>query len=179
MANVIRYQEWEASHGPDGVTELHQFFRGVAEARFVIRRVTRMVDEQARSHGLEPLEHQLLIQLYGAPDQVLHINRLGERLDVKPAVASRLVKRLEEAGMLHRSKSLEDRRVTEVRLTEEGRAAVAAIWEGVRPHLEYFQRLLEPEAKHVALGVFGYYVGVALDIDGDALTISRESAAGT
>lgn len=163
MPATVRFEEWVDSHGPGGITEFEAFFRGVAEARYVVRRVTRIVDEQARAHGFDPLEHQLLIQLFGAEDHTLSVNRTATRLDVPPAVASRLIKRLEAEGMVTRSKSEEDRRVTHVTLTADGRVTCIGIWEDVRFHVDYFQRQLDEESKQVALAVFGFYVGVALD----------------
>ena len=163
MTALVRFSEWVDSHGPEGITEFDTFFRGVAEARYVVRRVTRIVDEQARTHGLDPLEHQLLIQLFGARTHRMSVNQIATRLDVPAAVASRLVKRLEEEGYLERTKSETDRRVTNVTLTDAGRDVCVAIWEDVRFHVEYFQKQLDDESKQIALAVFGFYVGVALD----------------
>lgn len=163
MTPVVRFSDWVDSQGPEGITEFDTFFHGVAEARYVIRRVTRIVDEQAREHGLDPLEHQLLIQLFGARPHEMSVNQIAARLDVPAAVASRLVKRLEEYGHLERRKSEADRRVTNVSLTDSGRCVCVAIWEDVRFHVDYFQKQLDDEAKQIALAVFGFYVGVALD----------------
>jgi len=44
-----------------------EYFHGVSEARYVIRKVFRIVDDQAKQAGLEPLEHQALIQIFGSP----------------------------------------------------------------------------------------------------------------
>ena len=163
MSPQIRFEEWATSHSPDGIVEFDTFFRGVAEARYVVRRVTRIVDEQARGQGLDPLEHQLLIQLFGAGGRPLRVNQLAERLDVPAAVASRLVKSLEERGFVERQKSGSDRRVTDVYLLEPGKDVCVAIWERVRVRMEYFQQLLDEEAKKLALSVFGFYVGAALE----------------
>ena len=157
------YQKWVQSHGPEGITELPDFFRGIAEARYIIRRVIRIVDEEARRHRLDPLEHQVLIQLLGAEEQVLNINRVAERLDVPAAVASRLVKRLEERGYVVRRKSRRDRRVTDVRITDAGQSVCVDIWEDVWVHIDEFQRQLGVDAKRLALSVFGFYVGLSLD----------------
>lgn len=163
MGALVRFTEWQESHGPDGVTEFDAFFRGVAEARYVVRRVTRIVDEQARAHDLDPLEHQLLIQLFGADGGEMSVNQIATRLDVPPAVASRLIKRLEGASLVRRRKSESDRRVTKVSIAEPGRELCLAVWNDVRFHIDYFQRQLDEESKRVALAVFGFYVGIALD----------------
>lgn len=167
MSPVLRYDQWLNSHGPGGVTELHTFFRGVAEARYVIRRVIRIVDEQARGQGLDPLEHQLLIQLFGAPAEHLIVKEIAHRLDVPAAVSSRLVTQLQERGFVERAKSDTDLRVTEVHITDRGREACVAVLEDVRFHIDYFQRQLDETAKQLALGVFGMYVGLAIDFERD------------
>ncbi len=70
------------------------YVRGVADARFVIRRVFRIVDERGKNHGLDPLEHQALIQIYGARDGDVRVGTVAERLDISPAFASKIVKAL-------------------------------------------------------------------------------------
>ena len=69
---IEAFYDWVERHRgqPSGLAGegLKGYFHGVAEARYVIRRIFRIVDEQAKSAGLEPLEHQALIQLFGAPE---------------------------------------------------------------------------------------------------------------
>lgn len=161
-----RHAHWAQSHGPDGIEELDDFFRGVAEARYVIRRITRIVDEHARSYSIDPLAHQLLIQLFGASSP-LSINRLAERLDVSAAVASRLAKDLETRELVLRNKSEIDRRVTDVSLTASGREACVAIWEKAREPMKTFQDTLSDDDKEIALAVFAFYVGAPVDLDGE------------
>ena len=72
----------------------HDYFAEVAEARYVLRRVFRISEEQARAAGLDPLAHQALIQIYGSPERRLRVNQLAERLDITPAFASSLLKSL-------------------------------------------------------------------------------------
>ena len=163
----VRLDDWVKSHGPDGIMEFDDFFKGVAQARFVMRRVTRIVDEQARAFSLDPLEHQLLVQLFGADEKFLSVNRIAERLDVPAAVASRLVNGLEKVAFVERRKSEVDPRVTDVHLTQRGRDVCVDVWEKVQIHMEFFQGQLDEQAKRVALVVFGFYVGVALDFDQD------------
>ena len=69
----------------------HDYFAEVAEARYVLRRVFRIAEEQARDAGLDPLAHQALIQIYGSPDRRLRVAQLADRLDITPAFASSLL----------------------------------------------------------------------------------------
>ena len=55
----------------------HDYFVDVAEARYVLRRVFRIAEEQAKAAGLEPLTHQALIQIYGSPERRLRVNGLA------------------------------------------------------------------------------------------------------
>jgi DNA-binding MarR family transcriptional regulator len=148
---------YEADASPEDV---HEYFEAIAEARYVVRKVFRIIDEQARQEGLEPLEHQALLQVYGGPDQMLHVNKLAERLDIVPAFASKLVKGLEALGLVERVQSKEDRRVIEVRITATGREKAQAIDADVQLHVDYFQKQLSARERRAALRIFSFYVGV-------------------
>lgn len=158
----LRLEDWFTSHGEDGIIQYHEFFRGVAQARYVVRKVVRIVDEQAKSEGLDPLEHQLLLQLYGSEQLVLGVNKLAARLDVPAAVVSRMLKSLESRALVERRQSGVDRRGTDVFITESGKNRCVAIWDHVKLHVDYFQKQLTEDEKLLALGVFGFYVGVAM-----------------
>lgn len=142
----------------------HHYFLGIAEARHVVRKVFRIVDEQARRYGLEPLEHQTLIQVFGSPESSLRVNEVAERLDIAPAFASRLVRSLEGRELVKRSASPRDRRITMVEVTAEGRRKLAEIDEQVHVHVEYFQRQLDDSARVAALGIFAFYLGAVPDV---------------
>jgi DNA-binding MarR family transcriptional regulator len=134
----------------------------VAEARYVIRKVFRIVDEQAKKTGLEPLEHQALIQVFGSPES-LRVIDVAERLDIAPALGSRLVKRLEEKGLVIRSPSETDRRMTFVTATEDARELLGEIDRDVEIHVGYFQQQLTNAQRAAALGIFAFYLGATPD----------------
>jgi DNA-binding MarR family transcriptional regulator len=159
----LRLEDWFTSHGEEGIIQYHEFFRGVAQARYVIRKIVRIVDEQAKNEGLEPLEHQLLLQVYGSEQLVLGVNKLAARLDVPAAVVSRMLKSLESRALVERRQSGVDRRGTDVFITDAGKNRCTAIWDRVKLHVDYFQKQLTDDEKLLALGVFGFYVGVALN----------------
>ncbi len=140
----------------------HSYFQGIAQARFVIRKVFRIVDEQARKAGLDPLEHQAMLQIYGSPEQSLPVSRLAERLDVSIAFASKLAKGLERAGYAERSQGNLDQRVTNVAITPAGRELLHRIDEQVCFHVGYFARQLSPKQRSTALAIFAFYVGTKL-----------------
>lgn len=145
--------------------ELHSYFGNVAQARYVIRKVFRLIDEHARETGLEPLEHQALIQLFGSPGGMLQMKDLAERLDVGPDVASKVVSSLERSGYARRIRARNDRRAIDVTATEAGRRTLAAIDVRVREDISLMQRDWPREVQLAALEMFAFYVGLAVDPD--------------
>lgn len=143
---------------------LEGYFHGVAEARYVVRKVFRIVDEQAKAADLEPLEHQALIQVLGAPKPFRVID-LADRLDIAPAFASRLAKRLEDRGLVERSAAKDDRRSKHLAATQRARELLAHIDEEVHLHVDYFQRQLTHDERVAALGIFAFYLGAEPEID--------------
>lgn len=135
------------------------YFQAIAEAHYVIRKVFRIVDEQAKHAGLDPLEHKALIQIFGARGGPLRVNEAAARLDVAPAFASRLIKSLEERRLVVRSPSQEDRRTTHVEATAAARELLDEIDRNVRVHVEYFQRQLTDDERAGALRIFNFYLG--------------------
>ena len=137
--------------------KIHDYFCSVADARYVMRKATRIVDELAKQRGLEPLEHQALIQIYGARADVL-VRTVAERLDVSPTFASKLVKALAVAKLVTCHESPDDLRASLVRATAEGIRILREIDAEVRLQVNAFTRSLRPETKSAALAIFAFYV---------------------
>jgi DNA-binding MarR family transcriptional regulator len=136
-----------------------RYFHGVADARFVIRRVFRIVDERAKSRDLDPLEHQALIQIYGLRDSEVRVGTVAERLDIPPAFASKLVKALTAKGYVSAATSPHDQRVSHLSATAAGATLLAEIDADVRVHVGFFTRGLTAEQKDAAFSIFQFYVG--------------------
>ncbi len=141
-------------------TALEEYFHGIAEARYVVRKIFRVVDDQAKAVGLEPLEHQALIQVFGARKPMRVID-LSERLDIAAAFASRLAKQLEDRDLVIRSASTVDRRSKYLAATPRARELLAEIDENVHLHVDYFQRQLSDQERVAALGIFAFYLGAS------------------
>lgn len=154
VQSLVSSAEW-----PDR-QDFHSYVEAIAHARFVIRRAMRIADEEARKRGLEPLQHQVLLQVYGTSEP-LSIRAIADRMDVVPAFASRLVKNLEDMGYISRRAAERDKRVSYVEATEKGITLLREIDAEVQVHVAYFQRYLSPEAKLAALVTFGFYVGLS------------------
>jgi len=139
--------------------ELHSYFKGVAQARYVMRKIMRIVDDQAKARGLDPLHHQALIQVLGSRSGSTQVNELAERLDIVPAFASRIIKDLEARDLVVRRGSQHDKRVTLVEVTNAGSALLHQIDQDVQLHVDYFQKQLSKEERESALGIFAFYAG--------------------
>jgi DNA-binding MarR family transcriptional regulator len=156
-----RITEWvDAEHGVHSY-EFHTYMHYVAEMRVVIRKVQKIIADCARRNGLEPLHHQALIQVYGAPERRISVGRLADNLNVSPALASRLVGELESEQLARRLASKEDRRATHVVATAAGVQRLYDIVEDVHREVAAFNSRLLPEQRKAALEVFALYIGVA------------------
>lgn len=139
--------------------DLELYFQSIARARVVLRRVFRLVDQQAKDAGLDPLEHQALIQAFGARD-LLRISELATRLDIGNGLASRLVSSLVDKGLVERVAVAADRRITLVRVTEPGRAILVQIDQQVQLQVAALQAEFTPQDRAAALSIFAFYVGI-------------------
>src|SRR3954464_7913468 len=94
----------------------------VAEFREALRRFLRQSERVARSSGLTPQRHLLLLMIKGAADgsEQSTVTELADRLQLAQSTVTELVSRAEEAGLLAREQSQSDARVAYLRLTHEG-----------------------------------------------------------
>lgn len=136
------------------------YVHGISQARYVTRKVFRIVDEEAKRVGLDPLEHQALLQAFGAGSPSLTVSQLAERLDIAPAFGSRVVKDLVKKGLVERRGEAADRRVTRVEVTPAGEQLLRDIDRAVHVHVEYFQSQLTDDQREAALAIFAFYVGL-------------------
>jgi DNA-binding MarR family transcriptional regulator len=149
---------------PDsGPEELQAYFQAIASARYVTRKVFRLIDEQVKALGLDPLQHQALIQTFGSPEAQLTVTHLAERLDVGADVASKVVRSLERKGYVQRRRTTTDRRLMLVVATEEGARFLSAVDQRVQDSIEDLQRRMSSTSRMTALTIFSFYVGVSID----------------
>jgi len=96
-------------------------YRALAEFRYQIRRFLHFSEEQVRSTGLEPQQHQLLLAIQGLPaGATATVGELSARLQLKHHSVVELINRLEKHGHVVRAESQQDRRQVIVRLTASG-----------------------------------------------------------
>ena len=144
-----------------GTADRRVYFRGVAEARYILRKVFRLVEEEAKRAGLDPLAHQALIQIYGSADGMLRVKDMAERLDITAAFASSLVKMLTAKRYVTRVGDAKDNRVIWVKISKSARDLLDRIDAGVQIHADYFTRGLSPQQTESALSILMFYAGVS------------------
>ena len=145
-----------------GAIDRHSYFRNVAEARYVLRKIFRIIEEQAKPIEIDSMARQALIQIYGSAKSVLRIKDIAERLDITPAFASSLVKILVQKRYAVRRRSDDDHRATWVEVTEAGKRMLHELDERVQIHVDYFNRQLAQDQREAALAILMFYVGVSL-----------------
>ncbi len=97
-------------------------YRALAEFRYQIRRFLRFSEDAARSAGIEPQHHQLMLAVKGMPaGRRARVADLAERLQLHHNSIVELVGRLAEKGLVERHRDGKDRREVTVRLTARGR----------------------------------------------------------
>ena len=96
-------------------------YQSLAELRHQIRRFLHFSEKAAKTAGLEPRQHQLLLALKGLPQGVRpRIGELAERLHIQHHSTVELVNRLAGRGFVRRRRGGQDRREVLLSLTPKG-----------------------------------------------------------
>lgn len=94
--------------------------RELAEFRHQLRRFLHFSEEAAKAAGVEPQQHQLMLAVKALEPEPAGIGQLAQRLLLRHHSVVGLVDRLEQAGLVKRERSTEDRRSAQVLLTGKG-----------------------------------------------------------
>lgn len=90
----------------------------VARLRIALGRISRLLDRQSRGHELTRTQSSVLATVGRCGP--LRLSELAESEGINPTMLSRIVAKLEQAGLLHRSPDPDDGRAARVELTTEG-----------------------------------------------------------
>ncbi len=111
---------------PDELPTLQQ----LAEFRYRLRKFLRFSERAARSNGLTPQQHQLLLGIAGFTGRgCATISELAEFLQERHNAVVGLVQRAEGYGLVRKDHSIDDRRVVRVRLTPKGERLLVKLTE--------------------------------------------------
>lgn len=103
-------------------------YRALAQVRFELRRFLAFSETAARTAGVEPRQHQLLLAIKGLPDdEQPSVGRLAARLLVRPHSTVELVRRCAELGLVRTARSEDDARVVLVSITPRGDELLAQL----------------------------------------------------
>jgi DNA-binding MarR family transcriptional regulator len=104
----------------DQELSIHEY-QTLAEFRYQLRRFLRFSEEAARSVGLEPQQHQLLLALKGMPEgRAATVGELAERLQIQHHSTVELINRMVERDLIERSRDENDQRRVNISLTATG-----------------------------------------------------------
>src|SRR3954470_9730740 len=118
-------------------------YRALADFRYHIRRFLHFSEEAARAEGLEPQQHQLLLAIQGLSGTGgPTIGDVAEHLAIKHHSVVGLVDRLEQRGLVERTRGEGDRRQVRLSLTPTG-----------ADKLQHLSRIHLNELRHSAPGL--------------------------
>jgi DNA-binding MarR family transcriptional regulator len=100
-------------------------YQALAEFRSQLRRFLRFSEQAARTAGLKPQQHQLLLAVKGLPEgRKATISVLAERLQLAHHSTVELIDRLAQRGFIQRRREEADQRQVLVSLTPQGEEAL-------------------------------------------------------
>jgi DNA-binding MarR family transcriptional regulator len=86
----------------------------------IVKYLDRTVEGSVKGFGLNVGEFKLLLRLREAKDETLSAGALAEMLDLSPSAMTNRLDRLEEDGLVTRTRDTEDRRGVLVSITPRG-----------------------------------------------------------
>ena len=116
--------------------------RRAAAFRSALRHFGARTEEVAAAAGLTPRRYDLLLAIRAAPDATSTVTELSQQLRLRQTAVTELVKRAEEAGLLLRTRSPRDGRVTLLRLSGEGERRLMHAFDALRQDREQVRRAL-------------------------------------
>jgi len=134
----------ESNHEGKELVEL------LAEFRYQLRRFVQFSEQAAHQANLQPQQHQLLLQVAGAPAGTqVTIAYAAERLGLRHNSVVELVNRSVGEGLLLRHKDIADARCVLLELTSKGKRVLRSLSEYHARELNELAPQLVRALKHV------------------------------
>jgi DNA-binding MarR family transcriptional regulator len=123
--------------------------------------LTRLIDERLRQAGMVSMDvYDVLITLEESPGMRLRMSELADRVLLTRSGITRMIDRLESAGLIERQASSQDRRAMHAVLTEKGLGERERAWPVYEQAIqELFASKLEPSDTETFLKVFSKIIG--------------------
>lgn len=119
--------KWQTASGPRDLKP-DRTVRRMAWFRYRVRRFLRFSEQAARSCGVTPQQHQLLLGIAGYTGRGwATISELAEFLQERHNAVVGLVQRAADGGLVRKETGARDRRFVRVRLTRRGSATLQKI----------------------------------------------------
>lgn len=126
--------------------------RTLADFRYELRRFLHFSESAAGVAGLHPQQHQLLLQVAGAPEKTsVTIAYAAERLGLRHNSTVELVDRSVGEGLLTRKTDPEDKRRALLHVTQKGRLVLSRLSDEHARELNELGPRLERALKHIRL----------------------------
>ena len=123
----------------------------LAEFRYQLRRFLLFSESAALDAGLQPQQHQLLLQVAGASENTgVTISYAAERLGLKHNSTVELVDRSEREGLLERRADVDDKRRAILCVTRKGRLVLGRLAGDHAKELNELAPRLTKALKHIA-----------------------------
>ncbi len=124
--------------------------QALAEFRFQLRNFIHFSEQAADEAGLHPQQHQLLMQIAGAPPEALTtIAYAAERLGLRHHSVVELANRSVAEGLLVRLEDAEDRRRVILSISDKGRSILQSLSAYHRRELRVLGPHLIRALKHI------------------------------
>jgi DNA-binding MarR family transcriptional regulator len=128
----------------------------LAEFRYELRRFLLFSECAALEAGLQPQQHQLLLQVAGAPENTtVTIAYAAARLGLRHNSAVELVDRSEREGLLERTPDVDDKRRAILRVTRKGKVVLGRLAGNHAKELNELAPRLTKALKHISFSARG------------------------
>ncbi|MGB6687327.1 MAG: MarR family transcriptional regulator [Terracidiphilus sp.] len=105
-----------------------EMLQALAEFRYRLRQFLHFSETAAEKLGLQPQQHQLLLQIAGAPNgTAVTVGYVAERLGLRHNSTVELCGRCEEAGLLARRHDEADRRCVLLKVSPKGQEMLESL----------------------------------------------------